>query len=60
MSGYHYPPGPMLGSGIDDYETQGVTWCEDCEAMVSATLWWRGLNYAFTCPVCGVEGEGSL
>ena len=50
----------MLGSGIDDYETQGVAWCEDCEDMVPANLWWHGLNYTFTCPVCGADGEGSL
>ena len=60
MSGHHYPPGPMLGSGIDDYDTQGVAWCEDCEDMVPATLWWRGLHYTFTCPECGADGEGSL
>lgn len=50
----------MTGSGIDDYDTQGIAWCEDCEDMVSTTLWWRGLHYTFTCPVCGVDGEGSL
>ena len=59
MSGY-YPWGSMTGSGIDDYDTQGIAWCEDCEDMVSTTLWWRGLHYTFTCPVCGVDGEGSL
>lgn len=59
MSGY-YPPVPMTGSGIDDYDTEGTADCEECGAFVSTTLTWRGLTYRFQCPECGADGEGSL
>ena len=59
MSGL-YPPGPMLGSGIDDYDTEGHTDCGECGAYVATTLHFRGLRFWFECPACGADGEGSL
>ena len=56
----YYPPGPMLGSGMYDYDTQGTTDCEACGRFVSTTLTWRGTQYKYTCPECGADSEGSL
>lgn len=59
MSAYH-PPGSMAGSGIYDETRPGATDCENCGEFVHTDLHWRGIQYTFTCPNCGEEGEGGL
>lgn len=60
MNGYYYPPVDMTGSGIYDETRPGATVCDTCDEMVHTDLNWRGIQYEFTCPKCGEEGQGGL